>query len=887
MSLSFRDSNGILHEIASKSLTDSFLSNSSENPVKNKTIYYALENKVEKATQDLVHYYLKSETYSKEEVNSLIGSISSLDLAVVATLPTQDISTTTIYLVGPDSETGKYDEYVYFNNSWVQIGDTSIDLSGYVTSSELTAAIADFLTETEIRSLVQTCYTKIETNALLDAKQDVLTFDNAPIENSTNPVKSGGVYTALSGKQDTLTYDNLPTENSTNMVKSGGIYTAINSLGADDIAYDNTNSELVATDVQDAVDEIVEDVENLNESINGKVDWESFSKLGSINVCPICVGTTTLNGVKFTVNSDGTITATGTATEFTPFDIATTDMGYVIEDGEYILSDGLAEHSSNQYSTVTIIDQNDEVHYDYANTKDSGKNVFSIDNSNIKKLYVSICIGNDYTVSNLVFKPMIRPSSVTPNTFVPYSETNKQLTNDKVDWKTVGYLGAKNLNSYPYYQADSVTSNDVTFTVQSDGSVLVNGTASADTTYIFHTRASELNSLILPNGRYIISGCPSTGSSSTYRINANRTVSGSGVVYGSDIGKGLEVTLNGDDYSNDRVRLGLYIYINNGTTLDNIVFKPMIRLASDKDETYQPYSMTNQDITSYVQSISNPNLLDNPWFTINQRGQTTYTAPIGSSYMTVDRWHKFGGTVVVSSDGVTLSTTTSDTDGNFYSEYLLSEYRHFLGSKVTLSIKINNKIYSATGRVPSSTASYWQTPIRFYPLSGIGLLVALHISPTSSSRFQVSILVPKDGNEYTIQAIKLEMGDISTLGLDTSPNYAQELDKCKRYFEKNSWFSWTPEKALANGYIFRGFSYRYDVQKRAQPSFTFISGNANGQLIDLTTNTTLANADITISNSGAWNPRMVQLKVEHASIVSGHEYFFAVGDNVFSISADI
>ncbi|MBR0113421.1 MAG: hypothetical protein IJM02_06710 [Clostridia bacterium] len=39
----------------------------------------------------------------------------------------------------------------------------------------------------------------------VSAKQDTLTFDNAPTQNSNNPVKSGGVYTALAGKQNTLT----------------------------------------------------------------------------------------------------------------------------------------------------------------------------------------------------------------------------------------------------------------------------------------------------------------------------------------------------------------------------------------------------------------------------------------------------------------------------------------------------------------------------------------------------------------------------------------------------------------------------------------------------------------------------------------------------------
>lgn len=46
----------------------------------------------------------------------------------------------------------------------------------------------------------------IATNATAIAgKQNTLTFDNAPASGSNNPVKSGGIYTALSGKQDAIT----------------------------------------------------------------------------------------------------------------------------------------------------------------------------------------------------------------------------------------------------------------------------------------------------------------------------------------------------------------------------------------------------------------------------------------------------------------------------------------------------------------------------------------------------------------------------------------------------------------------------------------------------------------------------------------------------------
>ena len=39
-------------------------------------------------------------------------------------------------------------------------------------------------------------------NAALAGKQDALTFDDSPTSGSDNPVKSGGIYTALAGKDD-------------------------------------------------------------------------------------------------------------------------------------------------------------------------------------------------------------------------------------------------------------------------------------------------------------------------------------------------------------------------------------------------------------------------------------------------------------------------------------------------------------------------------------------------------------------------------------------------------------------------------------------------------------------------------------------------------------
>ena len=81
---------------------------------------------------DMTNYYTKSQT------DDLISAISTMNLKVVQELPTEDISTTTIYLV-PKTTTGAndaYDEYIYVSNNWEPIGSTQVDLTDYVKNTD-------------------------------------------------------------------------------------------------------------------------------------------------------------------------------------------------------------------------------------------------------------------------------------------------------------------------------------------------------------------------------------------------------------------------------------------------------------------------------------------------------------------------------------------------------------------------------------------------------------------------------------------------------------------------------------------------------------------------------------------------------------------------------
>lgn len=141
------------------------------------TDYNELENKpdlsgfITISVNNLVNYYLKSETYTKQEVQALIAAIQQFHYEIYAS--TSDVTSpqgNVLYLIGPTG-TGadKYEEYVYANSQFVKIGDTSIDLSGYYTSQQTDSAITQAL-NTALADYTTTAALTL----LLAGKQDVI-----------------------------------------------------------------------------------------------------------------------------------------------------------------------------------------------------------------------------------------------------------------------------------------------------------------------------------------------------------------------------------------------------------------------------------------------------------------------------------------------------------------------------------------------------------------------------------------------------------------------------------------------------------------------------------------------------------------------------------------
>ena len=110
-------------------------------------------NYIKNTVNNLVNYYLKSETYTKVEVNNLISAIKTVEIEVVEELP-EIGKTNVIYLVPNSSSTEKniYDEYIYINNQWELIGNTAIDLSDYYTKQEINTILFDYITSNDLET---------------------------------------------------------------------------------------------------------------------------------------------------------------------------------------------------------------------------------------------------------------------------------------------------------------------------------------------------------------------------------------------------------------------------------------------------------------------------------------------------------------------------------------------------------------------------------------------------------------------------------------------------------------------------------------------------------------------------------------------------------------
>ena len=93
---------------------------------------------------NLTNYYLKTETFSKEEINDIVSGLNQLTPKIVTSVD-EVVDGKILYFIPREIQEGKnlYDQYMYIDGKPEKIGDldTTIDLREYVLSSVFTSTI--------------------------------------------------------------------------------------------------------------------------------------------------------------------------------------------------------------------------------------------------------------------------------------------------------------------------------------------------------------------------------------------------------------------------------------------------------------------------------------------------------------------------------------------------------------------------------------------------------------------------------------------------------------------------------------------------------------------------------------------------------------------------
>ena len=171
---------------------------------------------------------------------------------------------------------------------------------------------------------------------------------------------------------------------------------------------------------------------------------------------------------------------------------------------------------------------------------------------------------------------------------------------------------------------------------------------------------------------------------------------------------------------------------------------------------------------------SNPNLLVNPDFKINQRGQMEYN---GNKKYTVDNWllNNSYGTLTIMDDyiRITVPDTNTLTEGIF--QRLRNRVNLFAGKTVTLSAMIRSNSPKTMARIWTSSSSY----ILLSSGTGEWEIVTKTIQiPESITALSAELVIPAgeyEGVYLDARWMKLEYGSVATIFIP--PNPAEELLK--------------------------------------------------------------------------------------------------------------
>ena len=234
----------------------------------------------------------------------------------------------------------------------------------------------------------------------------------------------------------------------------------------------------------------VEDSSNCRAKIgiSGNSEQETRSGKNLLNFNGFA--TKEISGVTITNNNDGSITLNGTATATISIRLSN-QMNKTLTAGNYYFSSNSKGSVSGAFTTF-MFGNNDAEDIKFTTITEENKEFStSID---YKKYWLWLYINSGITFTNYIMKPQLEAGTVKTNWELYGASPSPDYPSDI---KTVG----SNVNLLEN-TAKTQTVNGVTFTVNKDGTVTANGTATAVSFIAINTFS------YIANQDYMLSGCP-------------------------------------------------------------------------------------------------------------------------------------------------------------------------------------------------------------------------------------------------------------------------------------------------------------------------------------------------------------------------------------------
>ena len=392
----------------------------------------------------------------------------------------------------------------------------------------------------------------------------------------------------------------------TQLIYNGVLYNVTANIAADDpLATTGAGANIAVAD------KVTEQISSQKQALSDEV--VTRSELGAHNLLMLSLArikeintagtwsrnTYTLYDVIFTINSDFTISVSGTASAAADLRL---NRGNLSDFSGMVLSGNPL--SDNNIASIALYRNGSPYTY-YVNCNDATeKTVSSIPSGEEQILMLRINSGK--TVSNVKFSPMIRLATDADTTYRPYVPTNAQL----LSYKDNGVLGAKN---FLKNTGTTRVVSGVTFTVNDDKSITISGSTNNGGSYVVFEDAS--NPIVVPcDSKFTLGGAFSDGNIEFILTKSDNTI------YTLSANAGYEKVIPAGNYKK------VHFYFNQNRA-GTYTVKPMITVATDTDPTYQPYAMTNRELTEIALGESSD------WLTnvkLYKRGNVVFCSTSGT-----------------------------------------------------------------------------------------------------------------------------------------------------------------------------------------------------------------------------------------------------------------